>query len=245
MIQKLRLNVNLDQIAAMRAARGGQTPDIVRAARLAAQAGADGVGLYLAPDHGAALEKDIAPIMAATSLPFKLEIAASSESVDRALSHNPSCVCIRTLGERLDAGIDVIANGAILKPEIRRLNQAGVITSVCVLPESDQLKKAAELEVVGVELYIGAYCEQIGFERERRLQQIWKAAEEAKLLGLECHVGYGLTYETVGPVAVIPEITALNIGHFLIAEAIFIGLGPAIKRMRALMDHARSGGIDA
>jgi len=241
--RKLRLGVNIDHVATIRNARGGGHPDPVRAARMAAAAGADGITAHLREDRRHIGDGDIERLMAEIDLPLNLEIAATDEMLKIALRHRPHACCIvpeRREERTTEGGLDAAAQHHHLAPFIRELGQAGIRVSLFVEPSTVQLAVASALGAPVVELHTGRYCETEGAERQRELERIRSAAREAARLGLECHAGHGLAFDTVGPVAAIGDIVELNIGHFLIGEAIFGGLDSSIKRMRALMDQARA-----
>jgi pyridoxine 5-phosphate synthase len=245
--RELRLGVNIDHVATIRNARGGRHPDPVRAARLAEQAGADGITAHLREDRRHISDADIARLVNELTLPLNLEMAATAEMLEIALRHRPHAVCLVPEKRRevtTEGGLDVVAGMARLKPFIQRLTAVGIRVSLFIDPEPRQLDRARELGAPVVELHTGAYCdaaqgEQSKIREERELDRIIVSARHADSLALECHAGHGLGFETVGPIAAIPTIVELNIGHFLIGEAIFSGLGEAIKRMRALMNGAR------
>ena len=243
----LRLGVNIDHVATIRNARGGRHPDPVRAARLAAQSGADGITAHLREDRRHISDRDIERLIREIDLPLNFEMAATEEMLDIALRHTPHAACLvpeKREERTTEGGLDVARGHNHLVPFVRRLADAGIRVSLFIEAEPRQLDAAASLGAPVVELHTGAYCEAEGAERERHLDRLIKAASHGTSLGLECHAGHGLTFDTVGPVAAIPTLAELNIGHFLIGEAIFGGLESAIKRMRALMDKARaeSGG---
>jgi len=243
MTRKLRLGVNIDHVATIRNARGGGHPDPVRAARAAEAAGADGITAHLREDRRHISDGDIARLMDALRLPLNLEMAATDEMLAIALRHTPHAACIvpeKREERTTEGGLDAAGGGAQLAPTVKALGDAGIRVSLFIEPDPAQLRAAVGLGAPVVELHTGAYCEATGAERERQLGRIRDAAALARELGLECHAGHGLTFDTVGPVAAIPAIVELNIGHFLIGEAIFGGLESAIKRMRALMDKARA-----
>ena len=242
-MRRQRLGVNIDHIATVRNARGVAYPDPVRGAQLAAAAGADGITAHLREDRRHIRDADIERLMAEISLPLNLEMAATQEMVEIALRHRPHAVCIvpeRRQEITTEGGLDVIGQHNSLAPMVRRLGDAGIRVSLFVEADPRQLDAAQSVGAPVVELHTGAYCEAEGPQRERHLARIEAGARHAEALGLECHAGHGLTFENVAPIAGIPNVVELNIGHFLIGEAIFIGLGPAIQRMRALMDEARS-----
>ncbi|HEX6103060.1 MAG TPA: pyridoxine 5'-phosphate synthase [Alphaproteobacteria bacterium] len=239
----LRLGVNIDHVATIRNARGGRHPDPVRAARLAAQAGADGITAHLREDRRHISDEDIARLSREIELPLNLEMAATGEMLDIALRHKPHAACIvpeKRAERTTEGGLDARRGFDHLLPYVRRLAEAGIRVSLFIEPDAAQLDAAKALGAPVVELHTGSYCEADGPARAGQLERIRQAAAHAEEIGLECHAGHGLSYETVGAVAAIPTIVELNIGHFLIGEAIFGGLESAIRRMRALMDQARA-----
>jgi pyridoxine 5-phosphate synthase len=239
----LRLGVNIDHVATIRNARGIKHPDPVRAARLAAQAGADGITAHLREDRRHISDDDIRRLSAEIDLPLNLEMAATDEMLKIALRHKPHAACIvpeKRAELTTEGGLDVVGGRNHLAPYVRELVAEKIRVSLFIDPEPEQLDAAHALGAPVVELHTGAYCEAEGEARERELGRIIKAAAHAEALGLECHAGHGLSYETVGAVAAIPTIVELNIGHFLVGEAIFSGLDSAIKRMRAAMEKARA-----
>ena len=243
----LRLGVNIDHVATIRNARGGRHPDPVRAARLAAQSGADGITAHLREDRRHISDHDIDRLTREIDLPLNFEMAATDEMLTIALRHKPHAACLvpeKREERTTEGGLDVARGHNHLMPFVRRLVDAGIRVSLFIEAEPRQLDAAAALGAPVVELHTGAYCDSEGTERTRHLDRLIAAAAHGESLGLECHAGHGLTFDTVGPVAAIPTLAELNIGHFLIGEAIFGGLESSIKRMRALMDKARaeSGG---
>lgn len=245
MIQKrpLRLGVNIDHVATIRNARGGAHPDPVRAAKLAAAAGADGITAHLREDRRHISDADIAALAREIALPLNLEMAATETMLAIALHHRPHAACLvpeRRQELTTEGGLDVAGAHDRLAPFVARLAQAEIRTSLFIDPDEKQVRVARTIGAPVVELHTGAYCDAAGIARTRELERLRRAAALADELGLECHAGHGLSFETVGAVAAIPTIVELNIGHFLIGEAIFGGLDSAIKRMRALMDQARS-----
>lgn len=242
-IGKLRLGVNIDHVATIRNARGGVHPDPVHAAKLAEKAGADGITAHLREDRRHISDGDIERLMDAIVLPLNLEMAATDEMLAIALRHKPHAACIvpeKREERTTEGGLDVHGGKATLKPVIAALKDAGIRVSLFVEPEAKQLETAAALGADIVELHTGRYCEVQDGDRDHELARIVAAAQATRGLGLECHAGHGLTFDTVGPVAAIPQVVELNIGHFLIGEAIFSGLDSAIRRMRSLMDKARA-----
>jgi pyridoxine 5-phosphate synthase len=238
----LRLGVNIDHVATIRNARGGRHPDPVRAARLAAQAGADGITAHLREDRRHISDHDIARLSRDIDLPLNLEMAATDEMLEIALRHKPHAACIvpeKREERTTEGGLDAAGGFEHLKPYVQTLGRAGIRVSLFIEASRDQLEAAAALGAPVVELHTGAYCEAEGERRAALLNQIAEAATLTATLGLECHAGHGLSFETVAPIAALPEVAELNIGHFLVGEAIFGGLDSSIKRMRALMDRAR------
>jgi pyridoxine 5-phosphate synthase len=240
---RLRLGVNIDHVATIRNARGGVHPDPVRAARIAAQAGADGITAHLREDRRHISDRDIEALSREIELPLNLEMAATEEMLAIALHHRPHAACIvpeKRQELTTEGGLDVKAGGDRLKGFVDRLGAAGIRVSLFVDPEPRQIAAAAAMGAPVVELHVGAYCDLEPAARAPELARIMAAARLAAEAGLECHAGHGLSFDTVGAIAAMPEIRELNIGHFLIGEAIFSGLDSAIKRMRALMDKARA-----
>jgi pyridoxine 5-phosphate synthase len=238
-----RLGVNIDHVATIRNARGGLFPDPVRAALQAEKAGADGITAHLREDRRHISDADIARLKAELFRPLNLEMAAIPEMVEIALRHEPHAACLvpeRREERTTEGGLDVKTGRAHLEPVVRRLVEAGIRVSLFIEPDPAQLDMAKAIGAPVVELHTGAYCEAAGEERAHQLERIRAAARHAAELGLECHAGHGLTYESVEAVAAIPSIVELNIGHFLIGEAVFTGLDSAIRRMRGLMDKARA-----
>ncbi|MBP2229238.1 pyridoxine 5-phosphate synthase [Azospirillum agricola] len=239
----LRLGVNIDHVATVRNARGGAHPDPVRAALLAIEAGADGITAHLREDRRHITDRDIERLVAEISRPLNFEMAATDEMLGIALRHKPHAACLvpeKRTEVTTEGGLDVIGNTAALARPIGELGGAGIRVSLFIDPEPAQLDAAKALGAPVVELHTGAYCDAETPEaRARELERIVRAAAHAEAIGLECHAGHGLSYATVGPVAAIPTIVELNIGHFLIGEAIFVGLTNAIARMRGAMKAAR------
>ena len=244
----LRLGVNIDHVATIRNARGGQHPDPVRAARVAAQAGADGITAHLREDRRHISDADIDRLAGEIDLPLNLEMAATREMLAIALRHKPHAACLvpeKREERTTEGGLDVVRGHDALIPYVRDLVGAGIRVSLFIEPSRAALDGAVALGAPVVELHVGAFCdawtaEPGGAAARRELQRIIEAAAHAEAVGLECHAGHGLSFDTVGPVAAIPTIVELNIGHFLVGEAIFSGLESAIKRMRALMDKVRA-----
>ena len=245
MTRRLRLGVNIDHVATIRNARGGRVPEPARAAEMAVRAGADGITAHLREDRRHIMDEDLERILAVIgTVPLNLEMAATEEMLGIALRHRPHAACIvpeRREERTTEGGLDAAGGRDHLAPIVRALGDAGIRVSLFVEPDRKQLDAAVALGAPVVELHTGAYCDAEGNAREKEFERVHAAAAHAETVGLECHAGHGLTFETVGPVAAIPTIVELNIGHFLIGEAIFVGLEASIRRMRALMDEARAG----
>jgi pyridoxine 5-phosphate synthase len=238
----LRLGVNIDHVATIRNARGGRHPDPVRAAALAIEAGADGITAHLREDRRHISDDDIRALATRIPAPINLEMAATEEMLAIALEHRPHAVCLvpeRREERTTEGGIDAAAQKEKLRPIVAALSGAGIRVTLFVEPARRQLEAARELGAAAVELHTGAYCLAVGADRDRHLARIIEAAAITARLGLECHAGHGLTYDNVEPVAAIPQIVELNIGHFLIGEAIFCGLAASIAEMRRRMDAGR------
>jgi pyridoxine 5-phosphate synthase len=250
-VSKLRLGVNIDHVATIRNARGGDYPDPVRAAELAIAAGADGITAHLREDRRHISDADIEALAAVTrkrGRPLNFEMAVTGEMEAIALSHLPHAACLvpeRREERTTEGGLDVVGGHNHIAPVVARLAAAGVRVSCFIDADPAQAAAAKAMGAQVVELHTGAYCDAV---RERSpqapalLESLRATAAEAGRIGLEVHAGHGIDYETVKPIAAIPQVTELNIGHFLIGEAIFVGLTAAIQRMRALMDEARASG---
>ena len=247
---KLRLGVNIDHVATIRNARGGGLPDPVRAAELAARAGADGITAHLREDRRHIGDDDIARLAGGIGLPLNLEMAATEEMLQIALRHKPNACCIvpeKRQEVTTEGGLDVVANGNKLPSIIDPLKKAGIRVSLFIDADEAQIRASAKLGADIVELHTGTYChahhdgDNAAFDAE--LEKLAAGAALADELGLEVHAGHGLCFETVKPIAAIPQVVELNIGHFLIGEAIFVGLDEAIAEMSRLMTEARGGAI--
>jgi pyridoxine 5-phosphate synthase len=243
---RLRLGVNIDHVATVRNARGGPYPDPVRAAKLAEAAGADGITAHLREDRRHITDADIEALMAALTLPLNFEMAATDEMQAIALRHKPHAVCIvpeRREERTTEGGLEVAREENRLAHFIAPLAEAGCRVSIFIAADRRQIEAAHRIGAPVVELHTGAYCEAHvegdAAAVRTELAKLVDMAAFARSLGLEVHAGHGLTYDTVGPVAAIPQVVELNIGHFLVGEAIFSGLEAAILRMRQLMDEAR------
>lgn len=241
-MNKLRLGVNIDHVATIRNARGGLYPDPIRAAQIASEAGADGITAHLREDRRHIIDDDIGRLIGAISLPINMEMAATEEMVAIALRHRPHAACIvpeRREELTTEGGLNAAGQHNHLKPLIARLADAGIRVSLFIEPDPRQIEAALSLGAPVVEFHTGRYAHTEGEERAAQLRRIAEAAALAAKNGIEPHAGHGLTFDNVTPIAAIPQIAELNIGHFLIGEAIFEGLGPVVQRMRALMDEAR------
>jgi pyridoxine 5-phosphate synthase len=239
----LRLGVNIDHVATVREARGSAYPDPVRAAKLAEAAGADGITAHLREDRRHISDADIERLVRAIHIPLNLEMAATDEMLAIALRFKPHAACIvpeKREERTTEGGIDAAGQHNRLAPLVRQLGTARIRVSMFVEPDKAQLDAAKALGAPVVELHTGAYCEAVGAQRERLLHKLSDGAAYAASIGLEVHAGHGLTFDNVKPIAAIPEIRELNIGHFLVGEAIFVGLESSIRHMRALMDEARN-----
>lgn len=238
----LRLGVNIDHVATIRNARGGDHPDPVKAALAAASAGADGITAHLREDRRHIRDEDISALLAALSIPLNLEMAATNEMLDIALRHCPHAACIvpeRREERTTEGGLDAAGQFDQLSPVVSSLAEAGVRVSLFIEPDPRQIDAAIRLNVPVVELHTGRYAHLQGTERSIELRRLSDAAALATKNGIEPHAGHGLTFDNVGPVAAIPQLAELNIGHFLIGESIFSGLKEAIGKMRRQMDLVR------
>ncbi|QOV94496.1 MULTISPECIES: pyridoxine 5'-phosphate synthase [unclassified Novosphingobium] len=239
---RLRLGVNIDHVATIRNARGGDHPDPVRAAEIVASVGGDGITAHLREDRRHIRDEDLARIQAATNLPLNLEMAATDEMLEIALRHKPHAACIvpeRREERTTEGGLDAAGQHNRLAPIVARLSDAGIRVSLFIAPEARQIEAAMKLGAPVVELHTGEYAHAEGDARAIELKRIADMAALAARNGIEPHAGHGLTYENVQPIAAIPQLAELNIGHYLIGEAIFVGLEAAVRRMRDLMDEAR------
>lgn len=243
----LRLGVNIDHVATIRNARGGALPDPVRAAHLAEKAGADGITAHLREDRRHIRDSDIERLMAEIALPLNLEMAATEEMVEIALRHGPHAACIvpeRRAERTTEGGLDAAGGRAHLGPMIARLRDRGIRVSLFIEPDPRQLDAAIAMGAPVVELHTGKYCDLLDAGEtdaaSAELARLAAAAAHGAAGGLEIHAGHGLTFANVAPIAAIREIRELNIGHFLIGEAIFVGLESSVTEMRRLMDVARA-----
>ena len=242
MTSPLRLGVNIDHVATIRNARGGDHPDPVRAAILAAQAGADGITAHLREDRRHITDGDIDRLMAEIDLPLNLEMAATEEMLAIALRHRPHAACIvpeKREERTTEGGLEAAGQFDLLQPFVGRLSEAGIRVSLFIEASETQVAAAVQLGAPVVEFHTGRYAHVEGDDRATELKRIADCAALAVKNGIEPHAGHGLAFDNVQPVAAIPQIAELNIGHFLIGEAIFTGLDASVRRMRDLMDAAR------
>lgn len=246
MSNHIRLGVNIDHVATIRNARGGDHPDPMRAVRIVQAAGGDGITVHLREDRRHIRDSDLDAIMAGATLPINLEMAATEEMLAIALRHKPHAACIvpeKREERTTEGGLDAAGLHNTLMPIVSRLGEAGIRVSLFIEPEARQIEAAMRLGAPVVELHTGRYAhlwldeDQAGVEKE--LKRIADAAALAAKNGIEPHAGHGLTFENVQPIAAIPQLAELNIGHYLIGEAIFDGLEASIRKMRQLMDEAR------
>ena len=246
-VAPLRLGVNIDHIATIRNARGGQHPDPVRAAKIAIAAGADGITAHLREDRRHIRDDDIARLKAEISKPLNFEMAATAEMVGIACMTRPHACCIvpeKRTERTTEGGLDVIAGKAAVAAAVKELKSAGVRVSLFIAADPVQIKAAADIGAPVIEIHTGAWCAALTQKNKTEAASEWKRIREgvklAKTFGLEVHAGHGLDYDSAEAIAALPEVVELNIGHFLVGEAAYVGLAPAIKRMRAAMDRGRA-----
>ena len=248
MTQYQRLGVNIDHVATIRNARGGACPDPVRAAKIAVAAGAEGITAHLREDRRHIRDEDISALSDEIAQPLNLEMAATIEMVSLALRHKPHAACIvpeKREEVTTEGGLDAAGRYNYLAPIVGQLVDAGIRVSLFIEADLRQLDAAVALGVPVVELHTGRYAYLEGDAQQAELDRIIAGAAHAATIGLECHAGHGLTFDNVAPIAAIESVAELNIGHFLIGEAIFGGLDSTIKRMRTLMDNARADALGA
>ena len=242
----LRLGVNIDHVATVRNARGGDAPDPIKAALIAQNAGADGITAHLREDRRHIKDKDIERLMAEIELPLNFEMAATNEMKDIALKLKPNAVCIvpeKRMEITTEGGLDLISQFDRLKSICDQLNDNGMRISLFIEPDLRQIETAVKLKAPVIELHTGTYSELEADDKENELRRIQRAVDYANELGIECHAGHGLNFENVEPIASLEKITELNIGHFLIGESIFMGLASAVGKMKHLMAEARKVGV--
>ena len=246
---RLRLGVNIDHVATVRNARGGAWPDPVRAALVAVEAGADGITAHLREDRRHIRDADMAALKEQVRVPLNFEMAATDEMVAIALKVRPHAACLvpeKREERTTEGGLDIVGGRDHLRPRIAALSEAGIRVSLFVEPDERVMEAARELGAPVVELHTGSYCEAAvagdAAATASELARIERAAQYGAALGLEIHAGHGLSLDSVGPVAALPQLAELNIGHAIVAEAIFVGLAQAVRDMRAAMDRGRDGG---
>lgn len=248
---QLRLGVNIDHVATVRNARGGAVPDPVRAALLAIEAGADGITAHLREDRRHIRDDDMARLKAAIAKPLNFEMAATDQMLDIALKTKPHAACLvpeKRTERTTEGGLDVVGGHDYLRPFVSELGRAGIRVSLFIEPAINAIEAAKSLGAPVVELHTGAWCEAVTAGDEAKaaseFERIRRAALHTAKLGIECHAGHGLDYETARIIAALPQIVELNIGHFLIGEAIFTGLASTLRTMRQAMDDGRARAID-
>jgi pyridoxine 5-phosphate synthase len=242
----IRLGINIDHVATLRNARGGFHPDPLRAAKLAVEAGADNITAHLREDRRHIRDDDIARLIAELDCPLNLEMAATPEMQAIALKTKPHAACIvpeKRTERTTEGGLDVVAQHNALAPVIAELVDAGIQVSLFIAAERRQIEAASRLKAPAIEIHVGAWCDALAQGRKSEAGAEWRAIKEgatlARGLGLEVHAGHGLDYETAETISTLPEIVELNIGHYLMSEAVFVGLGDSIRCMRAAMDRGR------
>ena len=246
-MSRVRLGVNVDHVATVRNARGGAFPDPVRAAALAIEAGADGITAHLREDRRHIQDEDMRRLKETISKPLNFEMAATEAMLDIALRIRPHASCLvpeKRTERTTEGGLDVVGGFAALKPFVAELGRAGIRVSMFIEPAPEPLKASADLGAPVVELHTGAWCDAIARgDRERADYEFGRlrvAAAQTAALGLECHAGHGLDYAAARAISALPEVVELNIGHFLVGEAIFVGLAATVRAMRAAMDEGRA-----
>jgi pyridoxine 5-phosphate synthase len=246
-IPRLRLGVNVDHVATLRKARRGTRPDPVRAALLAIEAGADGITAHLREDRRHISDEDMARLKAEISKPLNFEMAATPDMLRISLATKPHAVCLvpeRREELTTEGGLDVVGQHNALAPFIARLNDAGIRVSLFIAADPRQIEMAAQLRAPVIEIHTGAWCDAVvdgeTAKAEAEWQRIMAGAKLARSAGLEVHAGHGLDYATAETIAALPEIVELNIGYYMIGEAIFVGLGETVRAMRAAMDRGRN-----
>jgi pyridoxine 5-phosphate synthase len=249
-IPPLRLGVNIDHVATLRNARGGHHPDPVRAARAAIEAGADGITAHLREDRRHIRDEDIERLMAEIAQPLNLEMAATKEMLALALKTRPHAACLvpeRREERTTEGGLDAAAQHNTLKPIVSELTKGGVVVALFIAAEPAQITAAAEMGARAIEIHTGSWCEAVAASDRAvaaaEWQRIVEGAQFAHRLGLAVHAGHGLDYDTAERIAAVPEIVELNIGHFLVGEAVFVGLAESVRTMRAAMDRGRGKAV--
>jgi pyridoxine 5-phosphate synthase len=242
----IRLGINIDHVATLRNARGGAHPDPLRAAKLAVEAGADNITAHLREDRRHIRDDDIARLVAGLDCPLNLEMAATDEMRAIALRTNPYAACIvpeRRQERTTEGGLDVVLQHNTLAPVVAELVDAGIHVSLFIAAERRQIEAASRLRAPAIEIHVGGWCDALAEGRFEDAEAEWRCIKEgakfAHDLGLEVHAGHGLNYETAETISALPEIVELNIGHFLVGEAVFVGLAESVRRMREAMDKGR------
>lgn len=245
-VPPIRLGINIDHIATLRNARGGRHPDPLRAAMIAVEAGADNITAHLREDRRHITDSDIMRLADALPVPLNLEMAATPEMLGIALKTSPHAVCLvpeKRTERTTEGGLDVDAKHNLLVPYVSELVDAGIRVSVFIAPERRQIEAAARVRAPVIEIHVGPWCEALAEGHEQEAEAEWRricdSARIAHDLGLEVHAGHGLNYATAETIAGLPQIVELNIGHYLVGEAVFVGLSESVSRMRAVMDGAR------
>jgi pyridoxine 5-phosphate synthase len=246
-VSKLRLGVNIDHVATVRNARGGRHPDPVRAALLAIEAGADGITAHLREDRRHIRDEDMARLKAEISKPLNFEMAATDDMMRISLATKPHAVCLvpeRRQEVTTEGGLDVVGQHNPLAPYIARLTDAGIRVSLFIAADPAQIEMAARLRAPVIEIHTGAWCDAVVDGHTEKAAAEWQrivaGVKLAKAAGLEVHAGHGLDYETAETIAALPDIMELNIGYYMIGEALFVGLAETVRSMRAAMDRGRS-----
>jgi pyridoxine 5-phosphate synthase len=245
-VPPIRLGINIDHVATLRNARGEFHPDPLRAAKLAVETGADNITAHLREDRRHIRDDDIARLIAELDCPLNLEMAATPEMKAIALRTKPHAACLvpeKRTERTTEGGLDVVGQHNLLAPVVAQLVDAGIQVSLFIAPERRQIEAASRLRAPAIEIHVGPWCDALAQGRKDEAEAEWRAIRDgarlARGLGLEVHAGHGLNYETAETISALPEIVELNIGHFLVGEAIFVGLGESVRRMRAAMDKGR------
>ena len=243
----IRLGINIDHVATLRNARGGHHPDPLRAAEVAIEAGADNITAHLREDRRHIRDDDIERLITNLTVPLNLEMAATPEMLAIALKTKPHAACLvpeKRTERTTEGGLDVYGQANLLAPYVAKLGDAGIQVSLFIAPELREIEAAARIGAPAIEIHVGPWCDALAEGRAREADAEWRrivaGASAAHELGLEVHAGHGLDYSTAATISGLPQIVELNIGHYLIGEAIFVGLGASVRRMRASMDGARA-----
>ncbi len=246
----IRLGINIDHVATLRNARGGAHPDPLKAAKLAVEAGANNITAHLREDRRHIRDDDIARLIAELECPLNLEMAATTEMQAIALKTKPHAACLvpeKREERTTEGGLDVVAQHNMLAPIVAELVDAGIRVSLFIAAERRQIEAASRLRSPAIEIHVGAWCDALTEGRMDDAEAEWRCIRDgarlAQELGLEVHAGHGLNYETAERIAALPEIVELNIGHFIVGEAVFDGLGESVRRMREAMDKGRAASV--